>query len=82
MSGRRAAIKRLLLIIPMILYTYAIAILFYLLFIPYFIIDILYQLIAGGDGLPTNTFIQDTHTWFFENQAYLLFGDGDWAWFP
>jgi len=29
MSGRRAAIKRLLLIIPMILYTYAIAILFY-----------------------------------------------------
>jgi len=76
------ALMRLLLIIPGLIYIYAFAILSYLVFFPYFILDVLTQLIIGGQGLPGQDSLAAVRVWMFENQQYLLFGIGGWKWLP
>lgn len=82
MAGRMTAVKRILLILPLILYTYVMAFIFYVIFIPYFILDVLVQLIAGGDGLPGNSFLDAVYQWSASNTRYVLLGEAEWRWFP
>jgi len=82
MGGRITAVKRILLILPAIIYTYGFAILLYLLFIPYAVLDVLVQLIIGGDGIPGGSWVAGVFQWHIDNTKYLMVGEGDWQWVP
>jgi hypothetical protein len=79
---RLAAIGRLLLIIPAMIYLFLFAFVFYLVIIPYFVVDVIVQLIVGNDGLPWGGDLAGVWQWLIDNMMYILLNEGDWSWAP
>lgn len=79
--GRRTAVYRVLLVIPLILYNYLTAFLSIFILIPLAVLDVLWQLLAGGDGF-AGDFTERWFRWHIDNTIFVLTANGDWQWTP
>jgi hypothetical protein len=79
--GRKTALYRILLVIPLIIYNYLLAILSLFLFVPLGILDVIWQGIAGGDGF-AGEWADTWFRWHVDNTLFVLTSDGDWEWTP
>ena len=81
MGKRLDTLLRILYIIPGIIYTYALAILFYLIYIFFVPLDLLAGLIFAAD-MPGGAWIEGIAQWHLNNTIWLITGRGEWEWLP
>lgn len=79
--GRKTAGRRILYVIPLIVFNYVLAFVGLFILVPYAILDILVHL-ARGEGLPYTAALVNFYRWHVDNTVFVLFGQGDWAWTP
>jgi hypothetical protein len=83
-QGRLEALHR----VGVLFYTYFAAALLYIVLVPlsaaFFVIDFLWQLILGGEGLSDRNMVamwlMGVYKWMLSNSEYAFFGKGSFAW--
>jgi hypothetical protein len=79
--SRKLALKRIVFSIPLMIYTYVGGAIIGFILFPLAMLNILWQLITGRDGLG-NDFIANFFEWMVGNTLFVLTTNGDWRWLP
>ena len=79
--ARTTAIYRILLVIPLVIYNYLLALLSLIIFLPLAVLDVLWQLIAGGDGF-AGDWAETWFRWHIDNTVFVFTSRGTWQWVP
>lgn len=54
-----------------------------LLALVYFVVDVLWQLVTGGEGLPSDGgFVHMLYEWYRDNHDYVVYGKGEFRVLP
>lgn len=82
MGGRKGALWRLVLLIPLFLIVYFLSALIALFLLAWFIVDIVWTLATGGEGLSPDGWGGRIYSYPVDNTRYVVLGDGEWRWLP
>lgn len=82
MGNRIDGLRRVVLLIPLFVIIYFLSALIALFLFVWFVIDIVWQILTGSDGLHPGGWGSKLFAYPVDNTRYILLGEGEWSWLP